>query len=150
MVIVAVAGGSGDLGRTIVLAIEKCPQHTVFVLTRKVISFNLVTLVGSQTSLFANVQRNVPQLLTVYKKSQSKTIDKQVNARNLELDYTSVENIASVLEAHKIHTVISTIQMNDQHVATAQVNLIRGAEQASTVRRFAPSEFNVDYNQPDS
>lgn len=104
----------------------------------------------NQISLFAIVQRSVSQLLTVYKKSQSKTIDKQVDARNLELDYTSVENIASVLETNKIHTVISTIQMNDQHVATAQVNLIRGAEKASTVRRFAPSEFNVDYNQPDS
>ena len=36
MVIVAVAGGTGNVGRTIVDALEKSQKHDVIVLTRKV------------------------------------------------------------------------------------------------------------------
>lgn len=36
MVTVAVAGGSGNVGRTIVDALRKSPEHDVIVLTRKV------------------------------------------------------------------------------------------------------------------
>lgn len=36
MTVVAIAGGTGDLGRTIVEAIAKTGKHTVYVLSRNV------------------------------------------------------------------------------------------------------------------
>lgn len=61
------------------------------------------------------------------------------------LDYSSVEDIASVLGRQEIETVISALNLDFEEIASAQVNLIRGASKAGTVKRFIPSDFNVDY-----
>ena len=65
------------------------------------------------------------------------------------LDYSSVDNIADVLRNYEIEAVVSALNLDFETIASAQVNLIRGASQAGTVKRFIPSDFNVDYNLPD-
>lgn len=55
-----------------------------------------------------------------------------------------------LLTNHKITTIISTFIMDSPAVSTSQLNLIRAAEASPTVTRFLPSEFNVEYNQPDT
>lgn len=63
----------------------------------------------------------------------------------LIVDYSSPENIADVLKENEIGTVISCLSMNTEEASQAQLNLINGATKSTTVRRFAPSEFGIDY-----
>ena len=65
------------------------------------------------------------------------------------LDYSSVEEIANSLRKYEVETVISTLNLDFEEIASVQVNLVRGASQAGTVKRFIPSDFNVDYNLSD-
>ncbi|KAI5456759.1 hypothetical protein BGZ63DRAFT_428865 [Mariannaea sp. PMI_226] len=108
---VAIAGGTGGLGSTIVEAIIACKKHDVFVLSR------------TTTEVFIN----------------------QPEVTVLIVDYSSPENIEGVLKANAIDTVISCLTMNTEEGSQAQLNLIEGAAKSTTVRRFAPSEFGIDY-----
>ncbi|UKZ76905.1 hypothetical protein TrVFT333_004620 [Trichoderma virens FT-333] len=108
MVKVAVAGGTGGLGRTIVEALTNSDHETV-VLTR---------------------EQNL----------QSTTI---AGATLVAIDYTNVEAIVRTLNDHQIHTVISTIVIKGLEQSEAQINLIRAADAAPSVKRFTPSEFGT-------
>ncbi|OCK84255.1 NAD(P)-binding protein [Lepidopterella palustris CBS 459.81] len=112
MVRVAIAGGTGGLGRAVVEAILATEKHDVFVLSR---------------SLDAKAFTDNPKV----------TI--------LAIDYDSPSSIAAVLKSNNIDTVISTMSIFTEAQAQAQLNLIEGAVQSGTVRRFAPSEFGIDY-----
>ena len=57
--------------------------------------------------------------------------------------------MAELLELHRVHTVICTFALDFQAASDSQVTLIRAANHATCVRRFIPSEFNVDYDQTD-
>ncbi|KAM5371253.1 hypothetical protein ACJZ2D_008173 [Fusarium nematophilum] len=70
---------------------------------------------------------------------------KQPEVTVLIVDYSSPENIADVLKENEIGTVISCLSMNTEEASQAQLNLIDGATKSTTVRRFAPSEFGIDY-----
>ncbi|KAF4784193.1 hypothetical protein HER10_EVM0005256 [Colletotrichum scovillei] len=76
--IIAVAGGTGDLGRTIVEAILADGKFSVVILSRK----------------------------------------KEIGACILPVDYSSVDNIARVLEENDVHTVISTLNNMASAAAT--------------------------------
>lgn len=57
--------------------------------------------------------------------------------------------MAELLAQHKVHTVICTFALDFQAASDSQLTLIRAAEQAACVKRFIPSEFNIDYDQGD-
>jgi len=52
-----------------------------------------------------------------------------------------------VLKENKIDTIVSTMGIFADAAQKAQLNLIDGAVQSGTVKRFAPSEFGLDYYQ---
>ena len=64
----------------------------------------------------------------------------------LELDYSEPEHIGQVLSSHGIDTVISVLNLDFEPISNAQINLIRGSALSGTVKRFIPSDFNVDYS----
>ena len=136
MVHVAVAGGTGNVGRTLVEAIVETSRHEVFVLTRKV---RLVEGIG--TAFF-------PATPLIYGQ-ETRVFSVQPAVKLLVMDYSSVDAIASIFSQNKIHTVISTLSGLTPDVAEAELHLIRGAAASTTVKRFAPSEFGFDYDQDD-
>ena len=67
----------------------------------------------------------------------------------LQTDYKDVGEMTALLESKNIHTIISTLNVDFPLVSEAQVRLIEAAGLSNTVKRFAPSEFNVDYDLGD-
>lgn len=63
----------------------------------------------------------------------------------LVVDYESTDATADILSTNNVDTIISCLNLNSEEGNTAQVNLIVAAEKSSTVRRFAPSEYGIDY-----
>ncbi|GJN73943.1 hypothetical protein PLICBS_008027 [Purpureocillium lilacinum] len=63
----------------------------------------------------------------------------------LVVDYESTDATADILSTNNVDTIISCLNLNSEEGNAAQVNLIVAAEKSSTVRRFAPSEYGIDY-----
>ena len=63
-------------------------------------------------------------------------------------DYQSIDALVEILNEHKIETVFSTMQVRDAEAGLCEVNLIKAAEAAPTVKRFIPSEFGLDITDP--
>jgi hypothetical protein len=61
------------------------------------------------------------------------------------VDYTSVDALSKALKEYDIDTIISTMHIGSDEGSKSQLNLIEAAEKSGTVKRFAPSEFGVDY-----
>ncbi|KAI1079801.1 NmrA-like family protein [Whalleya microplaca] len=122
MVVVAVAGGSGDLGRLVVDALLKRGGHEVYVLSRKVpeeVNLRLSPITGRQ---YGSI---------------------------IQTDYSSEEDLAKLFTEHNVHTVICTLGVDFESASDVQIRLIRAADKASSVKRFIPSEFNIDYDLGD-
>lgn len=120
---IAVAGGTGGVGRTIVDALVKYGKHEVYVLSRSVRCHTAV----QRTSL---------------------TIDPQDrptdgSARLLKFDYEDIEGGSKALEEADISIVISTISVVTPATNQAQINLIRAAEKSSCTERFVVSSFDL-------
>lgn len=47
--------------------------------------------------------------------------------------------MATALEQHNVHTVISAIQVANEEASAAEANLIKAAGQSSSVKRFIMS-----------
>ncbi|KAF4962383.1 hypothetical protein FSARC_9549 [Fusarium sarcochroum] len=122
MVVVAVAGGLGELGGLITEALKNTGKHEVYVLSRR-----------------------TPPEQPEWTSSLS---GKSYNPV-LETDYTSVEKLTEILTIHKIHTVVCALSMSSESASTSQLRLVQAAEDTPSVKRFLPSEFNVNYDLPD-
>ncbi|KAL0937528.1 nmra-like family protein [Colletotrichum truncatum] len=107
MVKVAVAGGSGGIGRAIFDSIEESRLHDAFILSR------------------------------------TPSDDPKV----IEVDYSDIKKLRETLEAHQIHTVISTLSIKDDESGQAQMNLIEASVQCQHTKRFMPSEFGAKYDE---
>lgn len=59
------------------------------------------------------------------------------------VDYQDPEALKNVLEANKIHTVISAQSMRVEAASRAQKNLIRAAAVARPTKRFIASEWGT-------
>jgi hypothetical protein len=90
---------------------------------------------------------SLSQLLTYALLQDVKAFKDDPKVKVLAIDYTSPESIASVLKSENIDTVISTLGIFQEEQQKAQLNLIDGAVASGTVKRFAPSEFGLDYVQ---
>ncbi|KAK7428140.1 hypothetical protein QQZ08_005379 [Neonectria magnoliae] len=110
MVNVAVVGGTGHVGKTIVEVLHEDVRHSVIILSRK------------------------------------EAATPEGGAPLVAVDYTNIESLTTVLEQHKIHTVISCLGIHEQATADVQSNVIKAAEKASTTKRFIPSNWALPYN----
>ncbi|KAJ0349906.1 hypothetical protein KNSL1_004287 [Colletotrichum chrysophilum] len=83
MAVIAVAGGTGNVGRTIVEAIVAAGKHEVKILARKMLT----------------------------KAKANPDLEKEVGASIIVVDYANVEATTKSLEDNNVHTVISAINM---------------------------------------
>ncbi|KAJ4320201.1 hypothetical protein N0V84_005986 [Fusarium piperis] len=103
MKVIAVAGGTGHVGRTIVETLAQSPLFKVIVLGRKPSAGNPGEPV------------------------------------HVVVDYNNAAAMTTALEQHNVHTVISAIQVASEEASTAEVNLIKAADQSPSVKRFIMS-----------
>lgn len=148
MSVVAVAGGLGDMGRLITSAILETGKHEVYVLSRKVRKIHhrtvrIVTKIKAIRKLI-RCQQTPSEAQSCISPLTGKSYDQFIMT-----DYSSKEELVKILESHNIQTVICAIALDFQAACDSQVTLIQASELASTVQRFIPSEFNVDYDLPD-
>lgn len=59
----------------------------------------------------------------------------------VQVDYDDIPALVQKLEENEVQTVICTIGMLGDDCSESQINLIKAADQASTVQRFITSEF---------
>lgn len=123
MVIVAVVGGTGNVGKTIVDALKENGKHEVIVLTRKVSSYAV-----------ANHVRDLGA-------DQWQVLEGGSAAPAFAVDYNNVEQLTKILDANDVHTVISTIVMIEPIAAQAEVNLVAAAAKSSSTKRFVASNW---------
>lgn len=122
--IVAVAGGTGQLGRAIVEELVSHGGYTVFILGREV----------------------KPPASQVYTRSLSQANAekaKELGAEILAIDYNDTDSIASILEKNNVDTVISTLGVrfgNDPELA-----LIQGSAKSNVTKRYIPSSWGIRY-----
>lgn len=69
---------------------------------------------------------------------------------HIQTDYASESSLAQQLTERRITTVICTFIMDSEAASASQIRLIHAADQSPCVQRFVPSEFNVEYDVPDS
>jgi len=113
MVNVAVAGGSGGVGRAIIDGLKEQKKHDIVILSRK----------------------ENPELAA------------EIGVKIVAIDYTDVASIQKTLEDLKINTIISALSIQSKEHGDAQLNLIRAAAAAPSVKRFTPSEFGILYEK---
>ncbi|KAK2605861.1 hypothetical protein QQS21_003701 [Conoideocrella luteorostrata] len=122
MAVVVVAGGLGDMGRLITEALQRTGKHEVYVMSRR-------------------TPQQVPSPTSPITGAQYKSF--------IQTDYSSEDHLAEHLTQHNVQVVICAFSLHYQSASDAQVRLIRAADRAPTVKRFIPSEFNVDYDLGD-
>ncbi|KAJ3966462.1 hypothetical protein EV361DRAFT_1013403 [Lentinula raphanica] len=119
---IAIAGGTGRIGRHIVEGLLEIKQQY---------SFELIVLSRSNSSDISFAGTSAPVI---------------------RVDYQDVSSIQKVLNEHQVDTVISTVSATTASDApdafiTSQETLLRAASSVPSVRRFAPSEFSVNSEQ---
>ncbi|KAJ3578182.1 hypothetical protein NPX13_g2380 [Xylaria arbuscula] len=119
MEVVVVAGGLGDLGRLITDALYQRNKHEVYIMSRK-----------------GHAQTRISPLT-----------GKEYNPM-IETDYSQA-SLVEQLSHRQVSVVICAFIMDNESTCTAQIQLIRAAERSECVRRFIPSEFNVNYDVAD-
>ncbi|KAH0424289.1 nmra-like family protein [Colletotrichum camelliae] len=120
MAVIAVAGGTGNVGRTLVEAIVATGKHDVRILARKML-----------TEAKAN-----PDL------------EKDVGASIIVVDYANVEATTKALEDKNVHTVISAINMMPPPGQVPQeIELIRAADASKTTKRIISSGWGIPHNE---
>jgi nucleoside-diphosphate-sugar epimerase len=67
----------------------------------------------------------------------------------LQTDYSSEDSLVEQLTAKNVNVVICAFIMDSDTVCDAQLRLIRAADRCHCVKRFIPSEFNVEYDVGD-
>ncbi|WAO95340.1 NmrA domain-containing protein [Fusarium falciforme] len=117
--VVAVAGGSGNLGRTIVEAILADGKFTPIILARK-----------------ASCALALPSV-------ENPAKAKLIGAPILAIDYTNVESLTKSLEEGNIAVVISVL--NTMASIEPELNLIAASDASKPTKRFIPSIWGVKF-----
>lgn len=133
MVVVAVAGGTGGVGRTILDAIAESGEHKAIILSRTV---------SSPISTPVFIQSSPTHII------QAADITATNPFRRFAVDYDNVDQIKHVLQENKVDVVVSCLVLVDEGSARSQINLIRAAAQSGNVTRFIPTEYYIDFHAP--
>lgn len=67
----------------------------------------------------------------------------------IQTDYSDEQSLVKQLTNYHVEVVICAFIMDSDSASEAQLRLIRATERCSYVRRFIPSEFNVEYDVGD-
>jgi NAD(P)-dependent dehydrogenase (short-subunit alcohol dehydrogenase family) len=110
MVIVAIAGGNGGVGRAICDALQEFDKYKGFVLTRKVYALKIRSIAMSFWAKFIEVPEAASSVHAV------------------QVDYTDVAGLTKIYEHLEIHTIISTFHIFAPSLSISQLNLIKAAE----------------------
>lgn len=141
MTVVAVAGGTGGIGKTIIEQLVLSGKHEVLVLSRHV-SESQVLEVLVVTKFHIN-DSNMPKV---------PDHPSQDGAQLIRADYGDVGSLTRLLELNNVDTVISAIGMHSEATEKAQLNLIEAAKQSEKTKRFIPSEYGacntLEYTPP--
>jgi len=71
--------------------------------------------------------------------------EKEIGVTVIPVDYSDVESVVKVLEAHHIDTLISTV---DSNVGPGpELVLIQAAEKSSVTKRYIPCMWGVEYSE---
>ncbi|KEY66381.1 hypothetical protein S7711_05814 [Stachybotrys chartarum IBT 7711] len=124
MAVVAVPGGSGDLGRVITHALFENGKHEVYIMSRKPVD-----------------EKTVP--------SRISPLTGRAYSPVIQTDY-SEDALVKQFAEKGISAVICAFIMDCDSASDAQCHLIRAADRSEHVKRFIPSEFNVEYDASDS
>ncbi|KAJ4488089.1 hypothetical protein J3R30DRAFT_3433169 [Lentinula aciculospora] len=115
---IAVAGGTGKIGRHIVEGLLKIKEKC---------SLEIIVLSRSQSSDISYAGTNAPVI---------------------PVDYNDQSSLQKVLNQFQVDTVISTLSGHTPDAfTTSQENLLRAALSVPSFRRFAPSEFAFESEQ---
>jgi hypothetical protein len=116
---IAIPGGTGTIGSSLVSALHDSPKFVPIILSRA-------------------TSANPPNTTSIYTTSfhSEKIIETKTEIRYV--DYTSVDSLTASLS--DIHTVVSTLLIPGPEIVSYQLNLLLAAI-AAGCKRFAPSEF---------
>lgn len=124
MVVVAVAGGSGGVGGTVLDAIAASVKHNrVFE--------------DSESCLISSIQID---------RTKNSTIQAEITVpRHFAVDYTNLEQMKHTLQENNVEVVVSALLLENED---AQNNLIRAAAESKTGTKFISSEYYIDFHAP--
>lgn len=122
--VIAVAGGTGGVGKSIVKVLSAGSEFKVIVLSRKVL---LAPCLMIYTQTIANSKKASTSLR---------------NVTLVSVDYQSVEAMASMLESNNVHTVISALY---DEAGAEQLKLIEAARVSHCTQRFIASDWGVQF-----
>ncbi|KAI5456181.1 hypothetical protein BGZ63DRAFT_435621 [Mariannaea sp. PMI_226] len=97
-----------------------------------------------RTIMEAIVARKKHNVFALSRK-QTGVFHEQPEVTVLAVNYSSPEDIAAILKINAIDTIVSCLPLHTEEDNQAQLNLIEGAAQSTTVTRFVPSEFGINY-----
>ena len=142
---VAIAGGSGGLGRTLTSELCNDEDILVYVLGRKV---------SSTTSTHYHLSATPERACCLHSEDDLRSQSRPPpylasNARWLEAPYEDIDALSKLLDSNSIDTVISTLNPPVPEVHAAQDILILAAAQSKSVKRFIPSEWGIDFSSDD-
>jgi uncharacterized protein YbjT (DUF2867 family) len=125
MTVIAVAGGTGSVGKTFVERLCQESNVHVIVLSRT------VSLVS---------RGKLPAITDP--SASTKASGPQDNVQLVQIDYNDIPAMTAELERHNVHTIISAIGLVSNETSQSQLNLIEAAEKSSPTKRFIPSEYS--------
>ncbi|PTB40149.1 uncharacterized protein TrAFT101_004809 [Trichoderma asperellum] len=83
----------------------------------------------------------------VFTRKATSVFDHLQAVKIIVISYDDQDEIQNVLDKHKIEVVLSTISPASSEAFDAQVRLIRACDKSESVKRFAPSEYLIDYER---
>ncbi|KAJ4288921.1 hypothetical protein N0V90_011262 [Kalmusia sp. IMI 367209] len=63
----------------------------------------------------------------------------------IKVDYNDIDSLTTVLEGNGINTVFCAFAISGTSLKISQMNLIKASSAASTVARFVPTSYSIDY-----
>ncbi|KAI7759078.1 hypothetical protein LZL87_012817 [Fusarium oxysporum] len=127
--VVAVPGGRGNLGRTIVEAILDDGKFTPIILAREV---------GWPQSLDCGGEADMPL-------QEDAALSEKIGARIVAIDYSNVQALTKLLEDEKVEVVISTLNLVTG--ADPELSLIKAAEASRVTKRYIPAIWGIKFGQ---
>ncbi|CAJ2507022.1 Uu.00g082080.m01.CDS01 [Anthostomella pinea] len=122
MPVVAVAGGGGDLGRLITEALFETGKYEVYVMSRKAMQSDASRISPLTGEHYAPV---------------------------IQTDYVSEDALVEQLTEKRVSVIVCAFIIDSDSASDSQLRLIRAADRCACVKRFIPSEYNVEYDVGD-
>lgn len=129
---IAIAGGSGNVGRTISDALVAAAKHKVIVLAREV-----------KTNHDSSSKLSILKLVLTYIYYKTPKDWSPSDPPLIKVDYNDINAVTHILETHNVHTVISTISVITPESGAAERNLVNAASKAAPTKRFIQSDWGV-------